>query len=170
MKHHVSFALALLVAGGLAGSVAAQSSGGGSSGSTGGSSAGGGPTGGIGGSTSAPSLGVGPSTPSTTPNRLDSTGAGRPGALGTTPLSSDPLRSGGAARLSDPDASREDSRLAPGAAGSGGAITGPSSGLVGRGSGSSTAPAVGPARPATGGGSPLDPGGSFGTPGSETGR
>jgi hypothetical protein len=164
MKHHVSFALALLVAGGLAGSVAAQSS---SSGSSGSSSAGsGGAAGGIGGSTSAPSLGVGPSTPSTTPNRLDSTGAGRPGALGTTPLSSDPLRSGGAARLSDPDASREDSRLAPGAAGSGGAITGPSSGLVGRGSGSSTLPD----RTPTGAGSPLDPGGSFGTPGSSFGQ
>ena len=164
MKHQVSFALALLVAGGLATSVAAQSSGGsGSAGS-------GGAAGGVGGSMSAPSLGAGPSTPSTTPNRLDSTGAGRPGALGTTPLSSDPLRSGGAARLSDPDASREDSRLAPGAAGSGGAITGPSSGLVGRGSGSSTAPAFGPTRPPTGGVSPLDPGGSFGTPGSETGR
>jgi hypothetical protein len=160
MKHHMSFALALLVAGGLAGSVAAQSS------SSGGSAGSGGAAGGIGGSTSAPSLGAGPSTPSTTPNRLDSTGIGRPGALGTTPLSSDPLRSSGAARLSDPDASREDSRLAPGAAGSGGAITGPSSGLVGRGSGGSTAPTRAP----TGGGSPLDPGGSFGTPGSSFGQ
>jgi hypothetical protein len=99
------------------------------------------------------SIGAGPSgIPGTAPPPIIPGPSVTLGSTGFDPLRVDPPTGFGSARLSDPTASREDTRL-------GGSRSPVAGGAFGSGLGSQPS-----------GGTPLDPGGSFGTPGAAIGR